>query len=89
MLLPRHQNGRQIQDMKVANRCFENVTQFRYLGMTVTNQNFIQEEIKRRVNLGDSYYCSVQNLLTSCQLPKSAKKRKYKTIILLMDLYGC
>jgi hypothetical protein len=31
---------------KIANRCFENVTQFRYLGTTVTNKNLIQEAIR-------------------------------------------
>jgi hypothetical protein len=31
-------------------RSFENVTQFKYFGMTVINQNLIQEEIKRRLN---------------------------------------
>jgi hypothetical protein len=36
--------------MKIGNRCFENVEQFRYLGTTITNQNLIQEEIKRRLN---------------------------------------
>jgi hypothetical protein len=47
MLLPRHQNGDQNRDIEIANRSFENVTQFRYLGMIVTNQNLIQEEIKK------------------------------------------
>jgi ribosomal protein S2 len=48
MLLPRHQNaGRNYEDyIKIANRCFENVSQFRYLGTTITNQNLIQEEIR-------------------------------------------
>jgi hypothetical protein len=32
---------------KIANKSFENMAQFRYLGMTVTNQNLIQEEVKR------------------------------------------
>jgi hypothetical protein len=53
MLQSRHQNARQIHDIKMANRCFENVAQFRYLGTTVTNQNLIQEDIKRRLNSGN------------------------------------
>jgi hypothetical protein len=49
MLLSRHQNASQNRDIKIANRSFENVSQFKYLGTTVTNQNLIQEEIKRRL----------------------------------------
>jgi hypothetical protein len=44
-LLSRHQNVGQNRDIKIAKRSFENVSQFKYLGMTVTNQNLIQEEI--------------------------------------------
>jgi hypothetical protein len=47
ILLSRHQNLGQIRDIKIANTLFENVSQFKYLGTTVTNQNLIQEEIKR------------------------------------------
>jgi hypothetical protein len=36
MLLSHHQNAGQNHDIKVANRCFENVVQFRYLGMPIT-----------------------------------------------------
>jgi hypothetical protein len=52
-------------DIKMANRSFENVSQFEHLGMTVTNQNLIQEEIKRRQNFGIACHCLVQNLLSS------------------------
>jgi hypothetical protein len=45
MLLSRRQNVGQNRDIKLANRSFENVSQFKYLVMTVTNQNLIQEEI--------------------------------------------
>jgi hypothetical protein len=37
MLLPPHQNAGQNHDIKIANRSFENMAQFKYLGMTVTN----------------------------------------------------
>jgi hypothetical protein len=41
MLVSRYQNAGQNRDMIIANRSFENVSQFKYLGKTVTNQNFI------------------------------------------------
>jgi hypothetical protein len=56
MLLSRHQNAGQNYDIKIANRCFENVANFRYLRTTITNQNLIQEEIKRRLNSGNACY---------------------------------
>jgi hypothetical protein len=65
------------------------VAQFKYLGMTVTNKNLIQEEIKRRLNWGNACYRSVQNLLFYYLLSKNVKTRIYKTIILPVVLYGC
>jgi hypothetical protein len=59
MLLSYHQNTGQNHDIKIANRSFENVAQFRYLGMTVTNQNLIEEEIKWRLNSGNACYLLV------------------------------
>jgi hypothetical protein len=75
--------------IKIGNRCFGNVGQFRYLGTTITNLNLIQEEIKRRLNSGNACYHSVQNLLSSPLLSKNIKIRIYKTIILPVVLYGC
>jgi hypothetical protein len=38
MLLFRHQNEAHKQDIKIADRSFENVSQIKYFGMTATNQ---------------------------------------------------
>jgi Ser-tRNA(Ala) deacylase AlaX len=71
MLLSRHQNTGQNRDIKIVNRSFGNVSQFKYLGTTVTNQNNIQEEIKRRLNSGNACYHSVQNLLSGVKKLKN------------------
>ncbi|PNF37847.1 hypothetical protein B7P43_G07411, partial [Cryptotermes secundus] len=52
MLLSRHQNAGQNHDIKIGNRYFENVPQFRYLRTTITDRNLVQEEIKRILNSG-------------------------------------
>jgi hypothetical protein len=41
MFLSRHKNAGQSRDRKIGNKWFENVSQFRYFGTTVTNQNLI------------------------------------------------
>jgi hypothetical protein len=53
-----------------------------------TNQNLIQEEIKRRLNSGNACYHSVQ-ILSSSLLSNNLKIRIYKTIILPVVLNGC
>jgi hypothetical protein len=62
VLLSRHQNAGQDRDIKISNRAFENMAQFKYLGTTVTNQILVQGEIKRRLNSGNASYHSVQKL---------------------------
>jgi uncharacterized protein YqgQ len=50
MLLSRHQNTRLYRDIEKANRSFENVATFKYLGKTETKEKLIQQEMKRRLN---------------------------------------
>ncbi|KAJ4450690.1 hypothetical protein ANN_02119 [Periplaneta americana] len=55
--------------IKVGNLFFEEVEKSKYLGATVTNIN----EIKRRINMGNACYYSVEKLLSSSLLSKNLK----------------
>jgi len=74
--------------MKTDNSAFERVEEFKYLGTSLTNQNSIQEEIKSRLKSGNACYHAVQNLLFSCLLSKNLKIKMYRTIIVLVVVYG-
>jgi hypothetical protein len=89
ILVSRYQSAGHNREMKIGNRPFENMSQLKYLGTTVTNQNLIQEEIKRRLNSGNACYHSVQNLLSSHLLSKNVKVRIYKNIIFPVVQYEC
>ena len=47
MVMSRDQNAGRIHNVRMNNSTFERVEEFKYLGTTLTNQNAIQEEIKR------------------------------------------
>jgi hypothetical protein len=58
-------NSGQNQNIRIANESLENVAKFKYLGMTLTNQNDIHDELKSRLNSGNACYYLVENLLSS------------------------
>ena len=89
MITSRYQNVIKNQNILNGNSSFENVEQFRYLGVTVTNSNDIREEIKGRINMGNACYYSLEKILSSRLLSKKLKVKTYKTIILSVVLYGC
>ena len=71
--MSRDQNAGRSHSMKNDNSSFERVEDFGNLGTALTNQNYIQEEIKSRLKSGNACYHSVQNLLSSSLLSKNVK----------------
>jgi hypothetical protein len=70
VIMSRHPNSGQNQNIRIANESFENVAKFKYLGTTLTNENDIYDEIKSRLNSGNACYYSVQNILSSRLIKK-------------------
>jgi hypothetical protein len=89
MFMSRHQTAGQSNYIRVANKSFEKMAKFKYLGATLTDKNCIHEEIRSRLNSGNACYHAAQNLLSSRLLSTNVKIKIYKTIILPVGLYGC
>jgi len=48
----RQQHAGQNHNVKIDNNCFQRVEQFRFMETTITNQNFIHEQIKISLKSG-------------------------------------
>jgi hypothetical protein len=88
MVKSQDQNAGQNHNIKNDNKCFERAEQFKYLGTTIMNQNFIEEEIKCSLKSGNACNRLVQNLLSSSLLSKNIKIKIYRTIIFVCILLG-
>ena len=71
MVMSRDQKAGRNRSVMIDIDFFETVEEFKYLGTTLTNQNFVQEEIKSRLKSGNACYHSVQNLWCSSLLSKN------------------
>jgi hypothetical protein len=89
MLTTHIQKVGQKHSINIANRSFEDVAKFKYLGTTLTDRNCMHEEFKSRPNSGNACYHSVQSLLSPRQLSRNVKVKIYKTIIIPVVLCGC
>jgi len=61
IVLSRDQNAGRSHSINADNSSIEMAEDFIYLGKTLTNQNFIQEEIKSRLKSGNACYDPVSN----------------------------
>ena len=73
----------------VYNITFERGEEVKYLETTLTDENYIEEEIKNRLRLRNACYHLVQNLMSSRLLSRNLKIKIYRNIILPVVLYGC
>jgi len=60
------QDAGRSQSIKIDNKSFERLEEFKYLGTILMHQNFIQEEIKSRLKSGNACYHSMFAFLPFC-----------------------
>jgi len=70
LVMSRDQNARRSHSIKKDNSSFKMVEEFKCMGITLTHQNYIQEEIKSRLKSGNACYHSVQNLVFQFAIQK-------------------
>jgi len=80
--MSRHRNAEQNRITNSANKFFEKVAKFKYLRIIVTNQNYVHLETKIRLNMRNSYYRSVHNILSSHLQSENLKIKIQKPITL-------
>jgi restriction endonuclease len=72
--MSRYWNARSSQNMKINNRSFEMLEEFKYLWTTLLHQNSIPEEIKSRLKSGIvSNHSVVQNISSTSLLSRNSK----------------
>jgi hypothetical protein len=74
--------------MKISDKSFEMVEQFKYLGEPLTNQKSVLEEIQSRLKPGNACCHSPQILLSCGLLSKNIRIKIYRNLILPVGLYG-
>jgi hypothetical protein len=67
----------------------EQVKSFKYLGLILNENNSVEEEIMRRIFLGNKAFFSNQDLFKSKLLTKNSKLRMYKTLVRSMVTCAC
>ena len=88
MVISVHQHAGQNRNIKISNKSCEWVERFKYLGISLGNQNSIHEEIKSRLKAGNACWHSMQNISSCTFLSKNTKINIYRIVILLVFWTG-
>jgi hypothetical protein len=79
MIMPRHQNSGQNQNIKVGNESFEYVAKLNYLWTTVRNPNDIHCESQEQIEFMECFL-SVSPIYLSSRVISKKKKLKYREL---------
>lgn len=76
------------ENVTIGTHTFKMVNQFVYLGSQLNSDNVIEDEIKRRITLGNRSYYSLLKILKSKSVSRNSKCALYKSVIIPVVTYG-
>jgi hypothetical protein len=79
----------QPKNINIENKEFEQVKSFKYLRSTVNTDNTIEEEIKKRIALGNKAFFVNKKMFQSELISKMAKLKLYCSVIRPVVTYAC
>ena len=78
-----------LEELKINSMYLEQVQSYKYFGSTVNSDNSIEEEIQKRITLGNKAYYANQFLFKSRLISKKLKIKLYWSIIRPIVTYAC
>jgi len=76
-------------NLKIENNEFEQVNEFKHLGVTLNDKNIMHEEINVRLNAANRCYFTMETLFKSKTLSKKVKEKLYVSYIRPVLTYAC
>jgi hypothetical protein len=52
----------------MTDKCFENIADFKHVEMTAVSENYVPDPVNRTVEVGNAYYCLIQDHPVPCVL---------------------
>jgi hypothetical protein len=76
------------QNLRIGNKEFEGVSEFKYLGNIIENKNRNDKGITKRIQAGNKAYYANLQMLKSKRISRRSKLRIHKTLIRPIVTYG-
>ncbi|KAL4085250.1 hypothetical protein QTP88_027109 [Uroleucon formosanum] len=81
--------SRILQNLAVGEYTFEQVEDFKYLGVNLNNKNDMHNEIRLRLNAANRGYYAMSKMFSSKLLSKETKMKLYISYLRPIVMYGC
>jgi len=75
--------------LKVGPYSFEQVDEFKYLGVNINTKNNMHKEIQLRINSANKAYFAMNKMLSSRLLSKGTKEKLYTSFLRPIVMYAC